>query len=117
MSISFPYLQVNIWSYSTSKLLHSMETGHSANIFCTKFLPETSDELVASGAGDCEVNLIFGIFEVSRRNLVDADLYYFQVRVFNVARSSERRPEVTPTTPLAHFQCHTKRVKKLAVRY
>ncbi|KAL8162383.1 hypothetical protein V2J09_013872 [Rumex salicifolius] len=82
---------VNIWSYSTRKLLHSMETGHFANIFCTKFLPDTSDELVASGAGDCEV------------------------RVFNVARSSERSAEVTPTAPLAHFQCHTKRVKKLAV--
>lgn len=35
--------------------MHSIETGHSANIFCTKFVPETSDELVASGAGDAEV--------------------------------------------------------------
>jgi len=35
--------------------LHSIDTGHTANIFCTKFVPETSDELVVSGAGDAEV--------------------------------------------------------------
>lgn len=50
-------LQINIWSYSGRKLLHSIDTGHTANIFCTKFIPETSDELVASGAGDAEVVL------------------------------------------------------------
>lgn len=50
-------LQINIWSYSGQKLLQSIDTGHSANIFCTKFIPETSDELVASGAGDAEVML------------------------------------------------------------
>lgn len=49
--------QINIWSYSSKKLLHSIDTGHSANIFCTKFVPETSDELVVSGAGDAEVML------------------------------------------------------------
>lgn len=48
--------QINIWSYSHRKLLHSIETGHSTNIFCTKFIPETSDELVVSGAGDAEVS-------------------------------------------------------------
>lgn len=37
--------------------MHSIETGHSANIFCTKFIPETSDELVVSGAADAEVTL------------------------------------------------------------
>lgn len=51
----FNFLQMNIWNYSNHKLLHSIETGHSANIFCTKFVPETSDELVVSGAGDAEV--------------------------------------------------------------
>ncbi|CAL0327345.1 unnamed protein product [Lupinus luteus] len=47
--------RINIWNYSDRKLLHSIDTGHSANIFCTKFVPETSDELVVSGAGDAEV--------------------------------------------------------------
>ncbi|XP_022133751.1 WD and tetratricopeptide repeats protein 1 isoform X3 [Momordica charantia] len=49
--------RINIWSYSGRKLLHSVDTGHSANIFCTKFVPETSDELVVSGAGDSEVEI------------------------------------------------------------
>jgi len=48
-------LRINIWNYSSRKLLHSIDTGHTANIFCTKFVPETSDELVVSGAGDAEV--------------------------------------------------------------
>lgn len=47
--------QINIWNYSSRTLLHSIDTGHTANIFCTKFVPETSDELVVSGAGDAEV--------------------------------------------------------------
>ncbi|KAJ6954648.1 hypothetical protein NC652_006174 [Populus alba x Populus x berolinensis] len=50
-------LEVNIWSYTGRKLLHSIDTGHSANIFCSKFVPETSDELVVSGAGDAEVEV------------------------------------------------------------
>ncbi|KAK6940224.1 WD40 repeat, partial [Dillenia turbinata] len=49
--------QINIWSYSGQKLLHSIDTGHSANIFCTKFVPETSDELLVSGAADAEVEV------------------------------------------------------------
>ncbi|OVA01813.1 WD40 repeat [Macleaya cordata] len=83
--------QINIWSYSSRKLLHSIETGHSANIFCTKFVPETSDELVVSGAGDAEV------------------------RLFNLSRLSTRRPEGNAIEPSALFQCHSRRVKKLAV--
>lgn len=54
-----PLVQINVWSYGSGKLLHSVETGHTANIFCTKFVPETSDELVVSGAGDSEVNFFF----------------------------------------------------------
>ena len=37
--------------------MHDIDTGHSANIFCTKFVPETCDEVVVSGAGDAEVHL------------------------------------------------------------
>ncbi|KAL0322869.1 UNVERIFIED_CONTAM: WD and tetratricopeptide repeats protein 1 [Sesamum angustifolium] len=84
-------LELNIWSYSSRKLLHSIETGHSANIFCTKFVPETSDELVVSGAGDAEV------------------------RLFNLSRLRRSGLEEGSISPLAIFQCHTRRVKKLAV--
>ncbi|KAI8550286.1 hypothetical protein RHMOL_Rhmol06G0093200 [Rhododendron molle] len=82
---------VNIYSYSSRKLLHSFETGHSANIFCTKFVPATSDELVVSGAGDAEV------------------------RLFNLSRLRGRGPDESDISPSAVFQCHSRRVKKLAV--
>lgn len=82
--------KVNIWSYGSRKLIHSIETGHSANIFCTKFMPETGDDVVVSGAGDAEV------------------------RVHRVSRSSGS-PRGSYLEQTALFRCHTKRVKKLAV--
>ncbi|KAL7127712.1 hypothetical protein ABFS83_14G269600 [Erythranthe nasuta] len=83
--------QLNIWSYSSRKLMQSIETGHSANIFCAKFVPETSDELVVSGAADAEV------------------------RLFNLSRLRKSGLEERAISPSAVFQCHTRRVKKLAV--
>ncbi|XP_042421567.1 protein ALTERED SEED GERMINATION 2-like isoform X2 [Zingiber officinale] len=82
--------RINIWSYNDRGLLHSIETGHNANIFCTKFVPETSDELVVSGAGDAEV------------------------RIFSLSHSNSRSAEA-PLEPVASYKCHTRRVKKLAV--
>ncbi|RZC06638.1 WD and tetratricopeptide repeats protein 1 isoform A [Glycine soja] len=84
--------RINIWSYSGWKLLHSIDTGHTGNIFCTKFIPETSDELVASGAGDAEVRL----FNLSRLN-------------------GSGFSDNAIIAPSAYYQCHTRRVKKLAV--
>jgi len=83
--------RINIWSYNNRELLHDIDTGHSANIFCTKFVPETCDEVVVSGAGDAEV------------------------RVFNMSRLSGRRPREISLEPTAVYQCHSRRVKKLAV--
>ncbi|KAM1119961.1 hypothetical protein ACFX13_044861 [Malus domestica] len=83
--------RINIWNYPSRKLLHSIETGHCANIFCTKFVPETSDELVVSGAGDAEV------------------------RLFNLSRLNGRGTDDNAISPSAVYQCHTRRVKKLAV--
>ncbi|CAK9148998.1 unnamed protein product [Ilex paraguariensis] len=83
--------RINIWSYSRRELLHSIESGHSSNIFCTKFVPETSDELVVSGAGDAEV------------------------RLFNLSRLRGTGRDENAISPSALFQCHTRRVKKLAV--
>ncbi|XP_026456789.1 WD and tetratricopeptide repeats protein 1-like [Papaver somniferum] len=82
---------INIWSYSSRKLLHSIESGHSANIFCAKFVPETCDELVVSGAGDAEV------------------------RQFNLSLLTTGKPGESAIEPSALFQCHSRRVKKLAV--
>jgi len=83
--------KINIWSYNNRELLHGIDTGHSANIFCTKFVPETCDEVVVSGAGDAEV------------------------RVFNMSRLSGRRSREISMEPSAVYQCHSRRVKKLAV--
>ncbi|KAM2493031.1 hypothetical protein PS1_044506 [Malus domestica] len=83
--------RINIWNYPSRKLLHSIETGHCANIFCTKFVPETSDELVVSGAGDAEV------------------------RLFNLSHLNGRGTDDNAISPSAVYQCHTRRVKKLAV--
>ncbi|VAH86927.1 unnamed protein product [Triticum turgidum subsp. durum] len=83
--------RVNIWNYANQELLHEIDTGHSANVFCTKFVPETCDEVVVSGAGDAEV------------------------RVFNLSRLSGTRPREISMEPAAVYQCHSRRVKKLAV--
>ncbi|XP_068641447.1 protein ALTERED SEED GERMINATION 2-like isoform X2 [Aristolochia californica] len=82
--------RVNLWSYTSKSLLHSIDSGHTANIFCTKFVPETSDDLVVSGAGDAEVRLF--------------NLSYLH------GQSTEEALE-----PMALFRCHSRRVKKLAV--
>lgn len=83
--------RVNIWSYNERKLIHSIDTGHSANIFCAKFVPETSNEIVVSGAGDSEV------------------------RLFHLSRITGRGSDDNAAEPSAIFNCHSKRVKKLAV--
>ncbi|XP_020400929.1 DDB1- and CUL4-associated factor 8 isoform X2 [Zea mays] len=83
--------RINLWNYNNRELVHDIDTGHSANIFCTKFVPETCDEVVVSGAGDAEV------------------------RVFNMSRLSGRRPREISMEPTMVYQCHSKRVKKLAV--
>lgn len=117
-----PLMQLNIWSYSSHKLVHSIETGHSANIFCTKFIPETSDELVVSGAGDAEV--MFQLWLSHVRALTPAQFLScvfhvdvvcaLQVRLFNLSRL-KGGVEESGITPSALFQCHTRRVKKLTV--
>ena len=44
-------------------------------------------------------------------------LILFQVRVFNMSRLSGRRPREISLEPTAVYQCHSRRVKKLAVSY
>lgn len=53
---------MNIWDYGSRKLVHDIYTGHSGYIFCTKFMPETGDDLVVSGAGDSEVLFYLDVF-------------------------------------------------------
>lgn len=44
-------------------------------------------------------------------------LIILQVRVFNMSRLSGRRPREISMEPAAVYQCHSRRVKKLAVSY
>ncbi|KAJ6823959.1 DDB1- and CUL4-associated factor 6 [Iris pallida] len=83
--------RINLWSYPDLEIVHTIDSGHSANIFCTKFVPETSDELVVSGAGDAEV------------------------RLFNLSRLRGMRSEENVLEATSVFQCHSNRVKKLSV--
>lgn len=117
-------MQIKIWSYNNQELLHDIDTGHSANIFCTKFVPETCDEVVVSGAGDAEVHLFFSfckkkmfLIPVMLGLSSEELLILFQVRVFNMSRLSGRRPREISMEPTAVYQCHSRRVKKLAVSY
>jgi WD and tetratricopeptide repeat-containing protein 1 len=103
--------------------VHDIDTGHSANIFCTKFVPETCDEVVVSGAGDAEVHLpptsffffYSFVFPVILGLSSTQLLISLQVRVFNMSRLSGRRPREISMEPTAVYQCHSRRVKKLAV--
>eukprot|EP00850_Spirogloea_muscicola_P006418 SM000030S11427 [mRNA] locus=s30:636830:642712:+ [translate_table: standard] len=79
---------INIWDYCSRALLLSAKSGHSQNVFCTKFVPETGDALVASGAGDGEV------------------------RVNCVSQLGGKGAAAQSHTV---FGCHSRRVKKLAV--
>ncbi|KAI9486355.1 MAG: WD40-repeat-containing domain protein [Benjaminiella poitrasii] len=50
--------KLNIYlAYKDYKLEHSINTGHTANIFTAKFMPNTSDTIVISGAGDSEIRI------------------------------------------------------------
>lgn len=47
---------IKIWDSNRLRLVHSMNTGHSKNIFCARFLPQTNDQIVSCGA-DGEVRM------------------------------------------------------------
>ena len=50
-----PSVQVMVWDYSRRSAALIVDSGHSANIFCTQFMAESGDNKVVSGAGDGEV--------------------------------------------------------------
>eukprot|EP01116_Phalansterium_solitarium_P012000 TRINITY_DN27921_c0_g1_i1.p1 TRINITY_DN27921_c0_g1~~TRINITY_DN27921_c0_g1_i1.p1 ORF type:complete len:764 (+),score=251.43 TRINITY_DN27921_c0_g1_i1:179-2470(+) len=44
--------RVCIWDYRRRKLRGAIDTGHTANIFCTKFMPGSDNQQIVSCAGD-----------------------------------------------------------------
>ncbi|GAN03239.1 hypothetical protein MAM1_0036d02691 [Mucor ambiguus] len=50
--------KLNIYlPFENYELQTTIDTGHRANIFTAKFLPQTSDNIIISGAGDSEVRI------------------------------------------------------------
>ncbi|ORE08472.1 hypothetical protein BCV72DRAFT_89196 [Rhizopus microsporus var. microsporus] len=48
--------RLNIYNaYNNFSLQCSIQSGHSANIFSAYFMPNTSDRIIISGAGDSEI--------------------------------------------------------------
>lgn len=55
-----------VWDYYTKKARHVIKTGHTANIFGVCFVPGTSDQVIASGAMDCQVQVHYAPFNVHK---------------------------------------------------
>ncbi|OAC97683.1 hypothetical protein MUCCIDRAFT_116169 [Mucor lusitanicus CBS 277.49] len=50
--------KLNIYlPFENYELQTTIDTGHRANIFTAKFMPQTSDNIVVSGAGDSEIRI------------------------------------------------------------
>jgi len=49
--------KLKIWDVSRKKLLRSWDSGHTANIFCARFMPFTDDNCVVSCAADSQVRV------------------------------------------------------------
>ncbi|XP_064601021.1 WD and tetratricopeptide repeats protein 1-like [Liolophura sinensis] len=50
-------VQVIIWDPLRHKSLTTIRTGHQGNIFSVKFLPNSSDSIIVSGAADCKIRV------------------------------------------------------------
>ncbi|KAI8348017.1 WD40-repeat-containing domain protein [Choanephora cucurbitarum] len=87
--------QLNIYSsYDNYKMLHTIDTGHTANIFTAKFMPQTSNRIILSGAGDAELR----IFDVTNPRTPLNSMY--------VCHSDQLRRICTlPDNPHEFFTC------------
>ena len=50
-------VQVILWDPFSQKAVHTIHTGHTGNIFSVKFLPNSNDSIVVSGAADCKIHV------------------------------------------------------------
>ncbi|KAK4518241.1 Transcription initiation factor TFIID subunit 9 [Mucor velutinosus] len=50
--------KLNVYlTFENYELQTTIDTGHRANIFTAKFMPQTSDNIIVSGAGDSEIRI------------------------------------------------------------
>ena len=50
-------LLVIVWDPFRGRVVRSLTTGHGGNIFSVKFMPQSGNNLVASGAADHKIQL------------------------------------------------------------
>lgn len=48
---------IKLWDPYRNRLRNSISTQHTGNIFSVKFMPETLDNTIVSGAADCKINV------------------------------------------------------------
>ncbi|KAL4428996.1 hypothetical protein ABPG77_006035 [Micractinium sp. CCAP 211/92] len=103
--------KVMLWSYpDTQRQPIALETEHQANIFGVRFLPQTSDARLVTGAMDYTVQL----------HQLDTPPASMKppVRTDNGGGGSRRNPNVSATPASARtvvYTCHRSRVKDVAV--
>lgn len=100
--------KVMLWSYpDTQRQPLSIETEHQANIFGVRFLPQTGDARLVTGAMDYTVQL----------HQLD-DLPAAMHPPVRTASSTRRQPNLATTTANVRsvvYSCHRSRVKDVAV--
>nr|CAD7200683.1 unnamed protein product [Timema douglasi] len=50
-------VQVILWDPLLHRKIHAIQTGHQGNIFSVKFLPQSGDSVLLTGAGDCRIRV------------------------------------------------------------
>lgn len=96
-----------IWTYADpEKAPIAIDTRHTANIFGVKFLPETGDREIVTGAMDREVRLH------TLEALPNVRLPHGESRSGSMLRRDRDNPQLMLVSPETRiFSCHTARVK------
>ena len=50
-------VQIIIWDPFRQRRLKCLQSGHQGNIFSVKFIPDSNDNILCSGAADCKVRV------------------------------------------------------------
>ncbi|KAI7861323.1 WD40-repeat-containing domain protein [Spinellus fusiger] len=89
-----------IWNtYDNFQKALTINTGHSANIFSTKFMPYTSDTLLISAAADAEVR----VFDISKA--ISNSTRNTLIKVYNCHTESVKQIATHKTTPYEFLTC------------
>jgi len=104
-------LSVIIWDPLKCRKLVKIRTGHGGNIFSVKFMPESNDSIVVTGAADYRIR-------VHDLNALAASENDFALSAFLRRDGGRGRPSelyrAYATPPTQVFSCHAGRVKRLA---